>query len=313
MQLQVKQEFEWEKIGSFQRADPWCIAFVYPPNDPGFIVKGGRTNVRNWIEGNVHMALVHYTFYLGGKTRTMMDVLVTSVPWMKVYFQNVHRVNGKKQDKTYTLTVYDTRKDKRDNCVLRHQTRRPPRCWPKELDAVLFPKEPVKPKIKGICDFCEKATRNVDGEVTGCLMTAFPKNGDNCPLNEEEKAKIAKLVPKITSIPEYKRAINSEDWDADEQLDFGGDKKEFEIDLQMDFAGLDDVAHADRIDSAISLSDFLDKNSERLGRFNNLSIIEPTGYYRTFWKTETKRNIENIKKNTYLIKNEFPPKNSSDF
>ena len=118
MPMKVKVEFWWERIGSFGRMDPWCIAFAYPQRHEPFIVKGGLNSVEGFFKTYKSPVLVHFTYWYRGQSRTVVRVFNTGD--IRVFFTfKHHRVD---------MTVYGGRK------IFSKTLRRVPRKWMKELD-----------------------------------------------------------------------------------------------------------------------------------------------------------------------------------
>ena len=204
MTLQIKKEFPWEKIGSFTRVDPWCIAFVYPRKMNGYVVKGGIVQVKKWIESNVTRAVVYYTMFDGGKNRTNISIytgnpnVYCTLQKSKLFNIVEKRSQGNIRNRKWKLKIFASclpdakpstpgfnssksplQKKNESELVFQKNLRHPPRCWPKELDSFVLNR-------KITCVACPEAIKSDDGVqgVIGCKLTRFAKHGANCPLGD---------------------------------------------------------------------------------------------------------------------------------
>ena len=222
MTLEVKQEIPWTKVRSYTDGNPWCIAFVYPRKSKAFVVKGGINQVKEWVKGqHLKRALIHYTMFgkevLTHKSahRSSVEIL-TGSPTVKAFISRIRtdRVTGKKapKDRRWQLLVFTTDgkphspfSGEGSRVVLDKRLRRPPRCWPKELD------EFVMPAVDFPCASCEHSIKGPGGKygVTGCKLTKFFKSGKNCPLGKAVKAK--PVIVAVSCQPDFlPHAIASE-------------------------------------------------------------------------------------------------------
>lgn len=126
--LQVKREFEYNKIGSWSEGNPYTIAFCYPKKSPPFIVKGGLVNVRIYVEREAltESMIVHYTLFWHKKTRTTFSIYLAK-NFISAYL--FERINEKNKKQRYELKISNS-------CGLftLKWFKRPPRRWIKELN-----------------------------------------------------------------------------------------------------------------------------------------------------------------------------------
>jgi hypothetical protein len=233
MALEVRYEFSWEPIRSFKDGNPWTIAFIYPRKEAGFIVKGGFNQIQEWVAASgIKRALIHYTMFghqmnvNGGidKTNRSSIHVLTGLPTVQAFVNNVtvDTATGKKMPKNrrWRLSVYTTDGKKHrpfsgdgSTLALDKRLRRPPRCWPKELDQFILPEaeRPVKPTVQvsavapvakpkpfvSPCPKCEHAIIELNVGVRGCKLSRYAEKGQNCPLVE---VNVPKNVPKVATI-----------------------------------------------------------------------------------------------------------------
>lgn len=230
MPLKVKHEIPWTPVRSFTDENPWCIAFVYPRKSAGFVVKGGINQIEEWIKGSgIKRVLIHYTMFGHGlngrgeveKTHRSTISVFTGSDTVKAFVSRVgiDRTTNKKPPKNrrWQLLVFTTdgkprrpfSGDGSSKLVLDKRLRRPPRCWPKELDQFILSAgevaaasgllaKPVvfiaKPKpFVSQCPKCEHVI--MDGKtVSGCKLSRYAEMGQNCPLNDSEQIRNPKVV-----------------------------------------------------------------------------------------------------------------------
>lgn len=239
MPLEVKAEIPWTKVRSFTDGNPWCIAFVYPRKDKAFIVKGGFIQVQEWVKSNgIKRALIHYTMFGhnnsidGGfpvKTNRSSISVLTGSDTVKAYVRRIglDRVTNKKPPKNrrWHLLVFTIDgkphppvSSEGSTMVLNKRFRRPPRCWPKELDQFVLTAEevavtgkPVKPSTSiakpkpfvSKCTKCKHAIKDVKG-VSVCKLSRYAEQGQNCPLNDSEQIRnpeVATIVATKSPMP----------------------------------------------------------------------------------------------------------------
>ena len=224
MPLEVKAEIPWEKVRSFTDGNPWCIAFVYPRKGKAFVVKGGINQVQEWVSASgIKRALVHYTMFghnpngHGGTDKTNRSNIhvYTGSPTVKAFVHRIgiDRLTDKKPPKNrrWQLTVFTTDgkphrpfSGEGSTLVLDKRLRRPPRCWPKELDQFVLAAGEVaakavppvaKPKpFASPCPKCEHAIIELNVGVTGCKLSRYAEQGQNCPLNDSEQIRNPKVA-----------------------------------------------------------------------------------------------------------------------
>jgi hypothetical protein len=277
MSLEVKHEFPWTPVRSFTDGNPWTIAFVYPRKSAGFVVKGGMNKVKEWIKGSgIKRALVHYTMFghvpnVRGEVekdhRSVIHVF-TGSDMVKAFVSRIgtDRATGKKPPKNrrWQLLVFTTDGKPRrpfsgdgpSKMVLDKRLRRPPRCWPKELDQFLLsagevstksakPQAPAKPKpFVSPCPKCEHAIIELNVGVTGCKLSRYAEKGQNCPL-ESYATIVAQKPPTpwtVNVVAESREAaieavtLELFDPDADQELNTEDDDSEAENAEGTEFA-----------------------------------------------------------------------------
>jgi hypothetical protein len=138
--LPVKADFPYDRTGSWGQFNPFQINFVYPITGKPFLIKGGRKDLKKWIEDNLTCSYVMYeTIWEGGKNRTYHAEIVLLGDYKG--HMHTHQVekwgrdaggyafNYKVVDGWY-MAVY--RRDSVDN-EMKKFIKRPPRCFPEEF------------------------------------------------------------------------------------------------------------------------------------------------------------------------------------
>lgn len=124
IKLEVRKEFPYNKIGSFRKVNPFCIAFVYPKSsmDDSFIIKGGLNDVKNFLSEYPFPFIVRYTLWKNGRQRGYWS---SNIKYLSI-LRNFKNVNGK-------FFLYEGMKIIFKKEVIK-KLNRVPRKWIKELD-----------------------------------------------------------------------------------------------------------------------------------------------------------------------------------
>lgn len=132
--LPVREEFEYNPIGSFRDMNPYDVAFCYPHplyHRP-FIVKGGHRKIQEYLKKlNIPM-VVHHTLYRKGNHRTIVEFYGVE---SRIY---ISRSYGPwsggllRREKRYELVKIDN-----EGRRLLAEFKRVPRRWIRELNLYL--------------------------------------------------------------------------------------------------------------------------------------------------------------------------------
>ncbi len=128
--LEVVKDMEYSPIRSFTDANPYTIAFVYPRNGKGIVVKGGANAVEEFIKIGYPVSLVYLTFWKDGIHRSF-----ASIYGMENVYLNRNATNdkGRLHKKHWELVYYPL--DSKE--VITKRYRKPPRGFPNILKLIL--------------------------------------------------------------------------------------------------------------------------------------------------------------------------------
>jgi len=151
--LPVKIEFLWNKKGSYKERNPFTISFVYPINNKPFCLKGGFSDIKDWLDESMASSYIVYHTTFGPTKRKIdklinrlnpsekktssvskkiIDVCLESDCYTGEITKNKYRGKLTSPKKSYTLRVI--KRDKSNKFIMMERdTKRPPRCFPKQF------------------------------------------------------------------------------------------------------------------------------------------------------------------------------------
>ena len=124
VKLEVRKEFPYNKIGSYRKVNPFCIAFVYPKSsmDDSFIIKGGLNDIKNFLCEYPFPFIAYYSLWKNQHQRGYWESNIKYLTISRKY-KNVN-------ERTYLyegfMITFNRKVIKKLNRV--------PRKWIKELD-----------------------------------------------------------------------------------------------------------------------------------------------------------------------------------
>jgi hypothetical protein len=130
--LEVRKEFEWTKIGSWTKVNPFTVVFVYPAKEKPFVIKGGLQDCERWLENNMANKnyVYNYQMYHEGRCRGSWKVHFTN-PSLRGYMtDNRDWRSPKVHQRGFKLEV---RNETMRKNVFSKVVKRIPRCFPKEF------------------------------------------------------------------------------------------------------------------------------------------------------------------------------------
>jgi len=138
--LKIAKEFPYNKIGSYEAANPFTIAFVYPQSGEACVVKGGLNDVKKYIDANYPIAIINYTFFHKGTHRGYYSfngekngchiTFKKSAPSYRRQEGTFGYIPAKQGHRCQVIvTCY-----KSEGTGFKKELRRLPRCWMKELN-----------------------------------------------------------------------------------------------------------------------------------------------------------------------------------
>lgn len=124
LKLQVRKEFPYNKIGSFRKVNPFCLAFVYPESskDDPFIIKGGLNDIEKFLSEYPFPFIAYYSLWYHKKQRGYWK---SNIKYL-IITRNFKKVNGKSFLFEGFVITFKRKIIKKLNRV--------PRKWIKELD-----------------------------------------------------------------------------------------------------------------------------------------------------------------------------------
>ena len=132
MKTTITIDMPYNKVGSFRKVNPYTIAYVYSKNiEDNYVIKGGSIDVKNKIrELKLAPCIAHIHYYHHGKSRSLVDVMFSTVAVLSIYISKSPRnVDKQFNKKHWQLLVF-----KNSRKVLEKRFRRPPRAWLQELN-----------------------------------------------------------------------------------------------------------------------------------------------------------------------------------
>jgi len=112
--IPTKKQFLYNPIRSYTNLNPYTIMFVYPQYCNPYVIKGGYNDCNKWMKETGTPALVHVTFWKGGKSRVFYQ-LININPYVSIVkLKNYYLISS--------------------NEVAIKRVKRVPRKWIKELD-----------------------------------------------------------------------------------------------------------------------------------------------------------------------------------
>lgn len=124
VKLEVRKEFPYNKIGSYRKVNPFCIAFVYPKSsmDDSFIIKGGLNDIEIFLSKYPFPFITYYSLW---KNQHQRGYWKSNIKYL-IISRNYKKVNETVYIYEEALIIYKGEVIKKLNRV--------PRKWIKELD-----------------------------------------------------------------------------------------------------------------------------------------------------------------------------------
>ena len=128
--MEIRKEFNYNPIGSWNKINPYTMAFVYPKDETPYMIKGGYEDVETYLKNIEIPAIVHYTLWHHKTTRRIIKLINCG----KI---NIAHIGGQKNGRWEVSSKFGK------NYKVIVSMRKLPRKWIKEIEV----ENPVPNKI----------------------------------------------------------------------------------------------------------------------------------------------------------------------